>query len=191
MEEQWWSELADTRGIRRDDRSSWRNVPGNLKAAKRDPAQASILTETVRGVFDGLYGPGTWSRPRDWGVTLVTFPEPGRWEPPTRLWHWDNPCEPHLERPRGLFIVTFIGSVAPRGGGTLILSGSPRLLIQQERELPPDQRSALDSKARERFYRLDPWLMALAGQAPSPPTGSPPSWTAKQPSKAWRCASSS
>ncbi len=166
LEERWWSELADTHGIRRDDRSSWRQIPGNLKAAKRDPAQAGILTETVRGVFDDLLGPGTWSPPRDWGVTLVTFPEPGGWEPPTRLWHWDNPCEPHLDRTRGLFIVTFIGPVAPRGGGTLILSGSPRLLIKQERQLPADQRRALDSKTRERFYRLDPWLMALNGQAP-------------------------
>jgi Phytanoyl-CoA dioxygenase (PhyH) len=168
MEERWWSELAAAHGIRRDDRSTWHQIPGNLKAAKRDPAQAAILTETVRGVFDDLLGPGTWSRPRNWGVTLVTFPEPGRWEPPTRLWHWDNPCEPHLDRPRGLFVVSFIGPVAPRGGGTLILSGSHRLLIKQERQLPADQRRALDSKARERFYRLDPWLMALTGQAPSP-----------------------
>jgi hypothetical protein len=168
MEERWWSELADTRGIRRDDRSTWRNVPGNLKAAKRDPIQASMLSETVRGVFDDLLGPGTWSRPRDWGVTLVTFPEPGGWEPPTRLWHWDNPCEPHLDRPRGLFIVTFIGPVAPRGGGTLILSGSPRLLIKQERQISAGQRRGLGGKASERFGRADPWLMALTGQAPSP-----------------------
>jgi hypothetical protein len=168
MQERWWSELADTHGIRRDDRSTWHQIPGNLKAAKRDPAQASILTGTVRGVCDDLLGAGTWSRPREWGVTLVTFPEPGGWGLPSRLWHWDNPCEPHLDRPRGLFIVTFIGPVAPRGGGTLILSGSPRLLIKQERRIPADQRRGLGSKARERFYRLDPWLMALAGQAPSP-----------------------
>lgn len=168
MEEQWWSELADTHGIRRDDRSSWHQIPGNLKAAKRDPAQAGILTGIVRGAFDDLLGPGTWSRPKDWGVTLVTFPEPGGWQLPTRLWHWDNPCEPHLDRPRGLFIVTFISPVAPGGGGTLIISGSPRLLIQQERQLPAAQRRALDSKTRERFYRLDPWLMALTGQMPSP-----------------------
>jgi hypothetical protein len=168
MEERWWSELADTRGIRRDDRSSWRNVPGNLKAAKKDPAQASILTATVSGICDDLLGPATWSRPRDWGVTLVTFPEPGGWEPPTRLWHWDNPCEPHLDRPRGLFVVSFIGPVAPRGGGTLILSGSPRLLIKQERRIPADQRRSLGGKAAERFGRSHPWLMALTGQAPSP-----------------------
>ena len=168
MQERWWSELADTHGIRRDDRSTWHQIPGNLKAAKRDPAQAALLTGTVRGVFDDLLGPGTWSPPRDWGVTLVTFPEPGGWELPSRLWHWDNPCELHLDRPRGLFVVSFIGPVAARGGGTLILSGSPRLLIKQEGRIPADQRRGLDSKARNRFYHLDPWLMALTGQAPSP-----------------------
>ena len=65
MEGRWWSELAETRGIHRDDRATWRQPQGNLKAAKRDPIQASMLSETVRGVFDDLLGPGTWSRPRD------------------------------------------------------------------------------------------------------------------------------
>jgi hypothetical protein len=168
MEGRWWSELWDTHGIRRDDRSSWRQIPGNLKAAKRDPVQARILSETVRGVFDDLLGAGTWSPPKDWGLTLVTFPEPGSWELPTRFWHWDNPCEPHLDRPRGLFVVSFIGPVAPRDGGTLILSGSPRLLIQQERRMPADQRPGLGTKPWERFHRSHPWLTALTGQAPSP-----------------------
>jgi hypothetical protein len=168
MEERWWAELADTRSIRRDDRSSWRPVVGNLKAAKRDPGQAAMLTETVCGVFDDLLDVGTWSPPRNWGVTLVTFPEPGGWELPTRLWHWDNPGAPHLDRTRGLFVVSFIGPVAPRGGGTLILSGSPRLLIKQERWLSADQRRGLGSKPWKRFGRSHPWLSALTGQAPSP-----------------------
>ncbi|MGH3268826.1 MAG: hypothetical protein ACRDN1_07125, partial [Trebonia sp.] len=43
MERRWWSELEDTHDIRRDDRSSWRQIPGDLKAAKRDPIQARIL----------------------------------------------------------------------------------------------------------------------------------------------------
>jgi hypothetical protein len=177
MEGRWWQELADTHGIRRDDRSSWRQIPGNLKAAKRDPAQRAILTETVGGVFDDLLGAGTWSPPKDWGVTLVTFPEPGEptepgepggWAPPPRFWHWDNPLEPHLDRPRGLFVVSFIGPVAPRGGGTLVLSGSPRLLIQQVSALSPDQRHGLGFKPWEWFHRSHPWLMALTGKAPSP-----------------------
>jgi hypothetical protein len=168
MERQWWRELEDAHGIHPDDRSSWRQITGDLKAAKRDPIQARILTGRVRGVFDDLLGEGAWPPPRDWGRPLVTFPEPGAWEVPSRHWHWDNPCELHLERPRALFVVSFVGPVAPRSGGTLILSGSPRLLIQQERRLPADQRHGSIATLRERFRRSDPWLMALTGHAPSP-----------------------
>jgi hypothetical protein len=168
MERRWWSELEGAHGIRRDDRSSWRQIRGDLKAAKRDPVHAKILTERVRGVFDGLLGAAAWSPPRDWGRTIVTFPEPGAWEVPTRLWHWDSPCELHLDRPRALFVVSFIGPVAPRSGGTLILSGSPRLLIQQERRIPAGQRRASAAFPWDRFHRCHPMLMALTGQAPSP-----------------------
>jgi hypothetical protein len=168
MERQWWRELADAHGIRRDDRSSWRPLPGDLKAAKRDRMQARILTGRVRGVLDDLLGQGAWPTPRDWGRPLVTFPEPGAWDVPARQWHWDNPCELHLDRPKALFIVGFIGSVAPRGGGTLILSGSPRLLIQQEGRIPAGQRHGSITADRDRFHRSDPWLMTLTGQAASP-----------------------
>jgi hypothetical protein len=50
----------------------------------------------------------------------------------------------------------------------VILSGSPRLLIQQERQLPASQRRGSIAVLRERFRRSHPWLMALTGQAPSP-----------------------
>jgi hypothetical protein len=168
MERRWWYELEDTHGIRAGDRSSWRQIPGDLKAAKRDPIQAKILTGRVRGVFDDLLGEAAWSPPRDWGRAIATFPEPGAWEVPARLWHWDNLCELHFDQPRGLFVVSFIGSVAPRSGGTLILSGSPRLLIQQERRIPASQRGGSGAGLWERFHRSHPWLMALTGQAPSP-----------------------
>jgi hypothetical protein len=168
MERRWWRELEATHGIRSDDRSSWRQIVGDLKAAKRDPIQAKILTERVRGVIDDLLGQSAWPPPRDWGRPLVTFPEPGAWEVSARHWHWDNPCELHLDRPRALFVVSFIGPVAPGGGGTLILSGSPRLLIQQQRRIPPSQRGDSIAALRERFCNAHPWLMALTGQAPSP-----------------------
>ena len=116
IERQWWHELEDTHGIWRDDRSSWRQIPGELKAAKRDPLQARTLTGRVRGVFDDLLGRAAWPPPRDWGRPLVTFPEPGTWDVPARLWHWDNPCEPHLDHATGLFVVSFVGQVAPRSG---------------------------------------------------------------------------
>ncbi len=170
MERQWWRELEDTHGIRRGDRSSWRQIRGDLKAAKHDPIQARILSERVRGVFDDLLGQDAWLPPGNWGRAIVTFPEPGAWDVPARGWHWDNPFLVHcpLGHPAALFVVSFIGPVAPRGGGTLILSGSPRLLIQQERRLPASQRNELGARTWDRFGRSGPWLMALCGQAPSP-----------------------
>jgi hypothetical protein len=168
MERQWWRELEDAHGIRPGAPASWHPIRGDLKAAKRDPRQAAILTERVRGVLDDLLGQGGWPPPRDWGRPLVTFPEPGAWEVPTRLWHWDNVCELHLDHPTALFVVSFIGSVAPGGGGTVILSGSPRLLLRQYLRLPEAQRRDSIARLRERFHRCHPWLMALTGQAPSP-----------------------
>ena len=50
--------MEGTYGIRRDDRSSWSPIPGDLKAAKRDPIQARIATGRVRGVLDDPLGPG-------------------------------------------------------------------------------------------------------------------------------------
>jgi hypothetical protein len=168
MERRWWAELEDRHGVRRDDRSSWRQIPGDLKAGKRDPLQARILSERVRGVFDDLLGQAAWEPPKDWGRTIVTFPEPGAWDVPTWFWHWDNSCELHLDRPTALFVVSFIGEVAARGGGTLILSGSPRLLIQQERRRLAGEKADPDIKPWHRFHRSHPWLMALAGEALSP-----------------------
>jgi hypothetical protein len=169
MEERWWSELEGRHGIRRGDPSSWRPITGDLKGAKHDPIQARILTPRVHGILDDLLGQGEWSPPKDWGRPIVTFPEPGPWDVPSWLWHWDNPCELHLDRPTGLFVVSFIGAVGPRGGGTLVLSGSHRLLIQQERQLPWAQRRDPGAKPWDGFNRSHPWLMALTGLAPSPP----------------------
>jgi hypothetical protein len=170
MERRWWRELEETHTIRPDDRSSWRPIPGDLKAAKHDPIQAKILTEQVRGVLDDLLGQDAWSPPGNWGRAIVTFPGPGAWDVPTSRWHWDTPffVNRHLEHPTALFVVSFIGSVAARGGGTLILSGSPRLLTKQERRISASQRGKLGAEVWDRFGRSDPWLMALTGQAPSP-----------------------
>jgi len=74
MERRWWSELAAAHDVRPDDRSGWRQVRGDLKAAKRDPIQRGILTDRVRGVFDDLLGEGTWSPPKDWGRAIAAFP---------------------------------------------------------------------------------------------------------------------
>ncbi len=168
MQQEWWSELAQVHGIAREDRATWRPILGDLKRAKTSPIQAKIATARVCGVVDDLLGPGQWRPPRDWGRALTTFPEPGAWDVPTGLWHWDSPFDWHREKLSGLFVVSFIGTVARGGGGTLILSGSPRLMRQHDAGLTPEQRRANAATHRDLFLGSHPWLMALAGMAPSP-----------------------
>src|SRR5262245_11400321 len=105
MQDRWWDELAAVHGISRDDRASWRPIAGDLKAAKSDPIQQRILGARVRGVLDDLLGAGEWLAPKDWGRTIVTFPEPGEWDVPGWFWHWDSPSAVHLDRPTALFVV--------------------------------------------------------------------------------------
>lgn len=168
MRDEWWSELAQAHGVSRYDRSTWRPILGDMKRAKQSPLQAAIMTPRVRGVIDDLLGPGAWEVPRDWGRALVTFPTLGEWDVPTSLWHWDSPTVLHRDALTALFVVSFIGAVAPRGGGTLILAGSPRLLKQQDAALSPAQRNSDAQTRRDLFHRAHPWLMTLTGKAPSP-----------------------
>jgi hypothetical protein len=167
MEDRWWAELESAHDIRRDDRSTWRPPAGDLKHAKRDPIQAKILTARVRGVIDDLLGEDNWPVPRDWGRTIATFPEPGVWDVPTHLWHWDNLGAWHRDELNALFVVSFIGTVAPRGGGTLVLAGSPRLLLQQDDALTPGERDDFVVR-REIFHSSHPWFEALTGKSASP-----------------------
>ena len=120
------------------------------------------------------------------------LPRAGGGHLPTGHWHWDNPCELHLDRPRALFVVSFIGSVEPRGGGTLILSGSPRLLIQQERAASREPAARIDRDAQGTVPSLPPVADgAHRDRRRHRRTGPPPSWTGRPSSTACRCAWSS
>jgi hypothetical protein len=172
MQDEWWAELAETHGIVRDAPATWRPILGDLKRAKKSALQQAILTARVHRVIDDLLGPDNWRPPGDWGRALTTFPEPGArpetWDVPSGLWHWDSPAAWHREALNGLFVVSFIGSVAPRSGGTLILSGSPRLLARQDAGLAAEVRDTNGRARRKLFEGSHPWLAALTGVAPSP-----------------------
>jgi hypothetical protein len=168
MQAEWWAELAEVHGVRRDDRSTWRRVLPDLRRAKASPGQQAIATPRVRGVIDDLLGVGTWRLPNDWGRAIATFPETGDWDVPSDGWHWDSPVEWHRKRLEGLFVVSFIGEVVARAGGTLIIAGSPRLLTRHEAQLTADERRADFRRQKDLFLRSHPWLAALGGKAASP-----------------------
>jgi ectoine hydroxylase-related dioxygenase (phytanoyl-CoA dioxygenase family) len=94
---------------------------------------------------------------------MITFPNMSApWVVPHSLWHvdfrYDNPTADDLF---GLKVFAFFGDVTARGGGTVVITRSHRIvarfLERQPRELRGDFRSA-----RLAFMRHHPWLRALA-----------------------------
>lgn len=166
MQEHMWDELRREHGIARDDRTTWHQPRQSLRAAKWDPLQRAVETDAVVGAIDGLLGPDVrWSMPTNWGVVLVTFPAGGRdeWTLPSSGWHFDFDLHDHATAPAGLMLFTFFSSVAPRGGGTLIVEGSHRLLRAFHDSLSPEEQRSDHPTHRKQFLRWDPWLRALTG----------------------------
>ncbi len=175
MQDAWWRELFDLYGIRRDDRSTWRQPSRDLRGGKSSPMQMKINTARVRSVIDDLLGEDRWKWPKHWGRAIATFPQGGMWDVPGHrdpkgagLWHWDSPVQWHRDGMSAVFAFTFVGAVPPGGGGTSILSGSHRLLRLWEEKMSQGLRRNGASAQRDWFHRAHPWLEALTGVAPSP-----------------------
>lgn len=170
LENEWWAELQDLYGIERDDPATWRQPGPDLRGAKISPSQSRIASARLMGAIDDLLGEGTWQLPGDWGRVLTTFPncKSGDWDVPTELWHWDTPRTNNMDRISGLFIVMCIGPVKPKGGGTVIVSGSYRLLLKHYASLSAGERVEKMAVQRRALLGWHPWLAGLSGLNPGP-----------------------
>jgi hypothetical protein len=170
LQQHMWAELREDFGIDREDRDTWYQPRRSLRRAKWDPLQRAIATDSLVGAIDALLGPVRWRLPTNWGVVLVTFPDRTRdeWIPPTSGWHYDFDLQDNTISPSGLFVFTFFSTVGSRGGGTLIVEGSHRLLRRFGESLSPDDRHSDHQTLRRRFLGHDPWLRALTGSGAAP-----------------------
>jgi hypothetical protein len=128
MTERIWALLERAHGMRRDDSSSW-NVtqPTGFQSLTRVGAFDAIASDALCEDVDQLLH--DWDRPKHWGAPLVTFPEPQlAWDVPAAQWHLDFPARGARSPLPGLRVLAFIDTVEPRGGGTLVLTGSHRLV---------------------------------------------------------------
>lgn len=170
MQETMWDELREGFGIERNDRDTWHQPPRDLQRSKTDPAQNAITLGRLREACEALLGAGRWKAPAHWGRILVTFPEESNepWRVPTGPWHWDSTLHENVGSLERLLILTFFSNVEPRGGGTLIVEGSHRLLERFHGELSPSERTLDHRKLRKRFLSSEPWLRALTGLEDAP-----------------------
>jgi hypothetical protein len=167
MEDRIWVFLA-RRGIDRDDPATWPTGDArHLQKLLRDPVFMPIGGPATTAAIDDLLGAGRWARPDHWGEFLVTFPEPGRrWTVPT-LWHTDAAYTDPLQPLLGVMLFSFLNRVEHRGGGTLVVAGSHRLVARFVADRPnvAEERSAATRKA---FYQSHPWLGDLLATGEDP-----------------------
>jgi hypothetical protein len=130
MRERFWAFLSVRQGIRPDRVETWIDErPRRLQALRHAGAFAPMASAGVLRALDDLLGTGGWQSPKAWGVPLVTFPatDPAApWSVPASGWHIDS-YGPEHELP-GVTVFTFLVPVAARGGGTVVLEGSRRLV---------------------------------------------------------------
>lgn len=162
MRDRLWH-LLEHRGSLRSDPSTWRHEHGlhlqRVRDSDPDPRDCRPLVE----VLDELIGAGSWHTSRSWGNVLVTFPNAATWDVPHRPWHLDYPYDLPRDAIWGANVFLFLDEVPPRGGGTVVLRGSPRLTAQFVERLRPAQRT--QKQYRTAFDASDPYLKALSDPA--------------------------
>jgi hypothetical protein len=169
MAGQLWRHLAEHDAIRREDPSTWlRTRPSSFQPLVRSNAFAALAGPKTRMLLDGLFGPGGWEPPRNWGQPLVCLPSRSdEWDLPRRNWHLDIPAGRACREIPGVRLFAMLEAVEPRGGGTVVVTGSHRLtrLLAAESSDGERLRSA---RMRRAMMRSSSWVRELFTGEPGP-----------------------
>ena len=165
-----WDYLRKNRGVVRHDPSSWQ-IDGpwlGLKELRQRPAFRSLRSPALRSAIDGLLGRENWTPLEHWGGFLVNFPncEVGEWRLPTSGWHVDFQLTHRVGSAFGVQTFVYLTDVQPRGGGTLVVPGSHRLVERFVSTLTQQDLTQKYGALRDRFHMSDPWLMELNSGEP-------------------------
>lgn len=139
MRDAVWDYAERKIGLRPDDRATWPTgwVPISWKPLKRSATFGPVTNNTpVSSALGAIFGEVGWETPKPGAQVLMSFPTPGPWTLPDS-WHMD--CG--FERPTwpvfAVKLFAFFGPVEPMGGGTLVLSGSHRVVDRYRETIPP------------------------------------------------------
>ena len=161
MRDRLWDELARKYQLRRDSPETWQ--PGGvygLQQPGKEGAFANMACPALLSALDDLFAPEGWQRPPRWGTPLVTFPSPAhRWRVPHQSWHLD--VSGNLGA-RGRFVqvtvFAFLAKVASKGGATIAVTGTHRLVQRLAIKAGSKVRSV---EGRKVLSRAADWLKDL------------------------------
>lgn len=132
-----WRVLASV-GIIESDPSTWiTERPEHLQQLKADPAFRAIGGARLFAAIDAVLEGQAYQGPKNWGALFLAFPSAHAWNVPFRGWHADANYLSALSPAAGVRTHALLGDVAPRAGGTLIISGSHRLVHKHFTDSPP------------------------------------------------------
>ncbi|MEI8411759.1 MULTISPECIES: phytanoyl-CoA dioxygenase family protein [unclassified Kribbella] len=158
-----WEHVEAEHGMRRTEPATWlieQRLMGLQQVARCDEFER-IGTQAVRTSLDELLG--EWQEPNRWGGLLVTFPlrEKTEWDVPLSVWH--NDFERFVERPglRAVQLFVLLNDVRPRGGATLVLTGSHQLVATYA---DPAEDGPHPKRLRRELGGAHPWLRELWGR---------------------------
>jgi hypothetical protein len=132
-----WRALAKV-GISHSDPSTWtRERPEHLQHVKDDAAFRAVGSARLLEAIDAALEGQPYEKPKNWGALFLAFPSTDAWNVPSRGWHADANYSSALSPPAGVRTHALFGDVADRAGGTLIVSGSHRLVHRYFENNPP------------------------------------------------------
>ena len=174
---------AETRRVFDEARTNGSAQPvvppkGTLRAASESGPVRGLFTAKLMNAIVELTG-GRSVRPMgNRPQFLVTMPNAEQWTVPPTIWHVDLPRLPS-NCLVGIQVFTFLSDVVPRGGGTLVVAGSHRLLnngsrvrsknIKKRLRRLPWFRELMSKQSADRERFLNEW-----GDAPDPDAGDIP-----------------
>jgi hypothetical protein len=159
MRDSVWRALGNM-GIYQDRPSTWTaERPAHLQHLKDDPVFQRLGSDILLSVIDTILEGVPYKRPKNWGALFLAFPGSTPWHIPTGGWHIDAYYASPLLPMRSVKTFALIGDVAERGGGTLMVSGSHRLVSTWFQENPPS-RGARSAQMR-RLLRRHSYLRDL------------------------------
>ncbi len=98
-----------------------------LKGIKKSRTFREVITQSLRDAIAELVDGREVTELADTPQLLFTLPNADTWSVPYSIWHLDMARAPQTGIP-GVQMFTFLDTVAPGGGGTLMVAGSHRLL---------------------------------------------------------------
>jgi hypothetical protein len=159
MADRLWADLERREGVRRGEPATWttERIFG-FQEVQASGAFDRMGAPVVRRLLDDLMGQGRWSEPRHWGQPLTCFPTPAPWALPHASWHLDGPGEPAARRVMVGRLFLILGPLAPQGGGTIVATGSHRIV-----EAIADQagETVRSGEMRQRLAARHPWFAEL------------------------------